>query len=35
MMKAVMRFARQLRGMGVDEALRARGAIRWRPCTYR
>ena len=24
--ETVMRFARQLRGMGVDEALRARGA---------
>ena len=24
--ESVMRFARQLRGMGVDEALRARGA---------
>ena len=24
--EAVMKFARQLRGMGVDEALRARGA---------
>ena len=32
--ETVMRFARQLRGMGVDEALRTR-CERWRPCTYR
>lgn len=30
--ESIRRFARQMRGMGIDEALRARGAKRRRYC---